>query len=154
MFNFGGPGQSPRIKRMKTRERHHLKQNEFAATVGRLTVAAREQRDKLVLIAIVVLVVVAIAGGYTYFTKHKRDEAGAAFAAAMAVNEAQIAPAPTVPGAKQPAGTFATIKARQEASLQAFQQVASTYGSTPEGLAASYQIASLFVSLDRLADAE
>lgn len=139
---------------MKTRERHHLKQNEFAATMGRLTTMAREQRDRMLVLAILVVAVIAIAGAYTYFTKHKRDQAGAAFAGAMAVYEAQIAPAPTVPGAKQPAGTFPTVKARQEAALQAFQQVAAAYGSTTEGLAASYQVAGIFVALDRLAEAE
>jgi TolA-binding protein len=139
---------------MKTKERHHLKQNEFAATVGRLTTVARERRDRITLIVIVAVVVVAIAIGYTLFTKRKRDQAGAAFASAMAVFESQIAPAPTVPGAKQPAGTFPTAKAREEAALAAFQQVAAAYGSTTEGLAAAYQAAGILVSLDRLADAE
>ena len=139
---------------MKTKERHHLKQNEFAATVGRLTTMARDQRDRVVVIALVVVVVIALAGGYFFFAKHKRDQAGAAFATAMAVFEAQIAPAPTVPGAKQAPGTFPTARARQEGALAAFQQVAATYGSTQEGLAASYQVASILVSLDRLAEAE
>ena len=115
---------------------------------------ARDQRDRVVVIALVVVVVIALAGGYFFFAKHKRDQAGAAFATAMAVFEAQIAPAPTVPGAKQAPGTFPTARARQEGALAAFQQVAATYGSTQEGLAASYQVASILVSLDRLAEAE
>jgi len=139
---------------MKTRERHHLKQNDFANSVAQLIATAKERRDRAILIGIIAVVIVAIAGGYSFFTKRKRDEAGAAYAAAMAAADAQIVPAPTVPGMKQSPGTYPTLKARQEAALQAFQSVASSFGSTPEGLASKYESAGILVSLNRLAEAE
>jgi TolA-binding protein len=139
---------------MRTKERHHLKQNDFANSVARLVTTAQEQRQRAMTIGIALVVIVAIVGGYLWFAKHKRDEAGAALASATAVADSQIAPAPTVPGTKQAAGTYPTVKARQEASLQAFQAVATNYGRTPEGVAALYQSAGVLVSLGRLPEAE
>ena len=43
---------------------------------------------------------------------------------------AESCPPPTLPGATQQAGTYPTEAARNEAALQAFQQVAATYPST------------------------
>jgi TolA-binding protein len=139
---------------MRTKERQHLKQNEFANSMARLISTAQEQRDRLVMAVIAVAVIVAIVGGYMFFSKRKRDEAGAALASATSVAEAQIAPAPTVPGAKQAAGTYPTEKARDEAALQAFQTVAANYSSTPEGISALYRAAGVLVSMGRLAEAE
>ena len=139
---------------MKSQQRHQLKQNDFAATVGRLTTTVRDQRDRVMLMAIVVIAVLGAGLGYYFWSKHSSERAGADFAAAMSVAESQIAPAPTVPGAKQAAGTFSTAKARQEAALQAFQQVATAHRSTPDGLAASYQAASILFALGRLPEAE
>src|SRR5690348_4378656 len=100
---------------MKAHERHHLKENEFVATVGRLTAAFRENRDRVLLIAAVVVLIGGVAAGYVFWNRHRDDQAGAMFATAMAVNESPIAPAPTVPGAKQAVGTYPTLRARQEA---------------------------------------
>src|SRR6185295_11282905 len=119
---------------MKAEERHHLKQNEFAISVARLATSAKANRDRVMLITVAVVLIAAIGGGIMLWQNKKRDAAGADFAKAMAISDAQIAPAPTVPGATQAAGTYPTIQARQEAALKAFQQVASTYHSTNEGL--------------------
>ena len=139
---------------MKAQERHHLKQNEFAETVARLSTLAREHRDRLLLGTVAVLVVIGSVSGVWVWRNGKRDQAGAAFARAMAVLQSQIAPAPTVPGATQAAGTYSTVQARQEAALKAFQEVAATYAASEEGAAAQYQAAGTLVSLGRLADAE
>jgi TolA-binding protein len=139
---------------MKAQQRHQLKQNDFAATVARMSTTVREQRDRIVIVFVIAAIAISASAGYYLWRKHTRDQAGSLFAAAMAVNESQIAPAPTVPGATQAAGTFATLKARQEAALQAFQQVANAYPSTPDGLAAAYQAAGALFGLGRLTDAE
>jgi len=139
---------------MKAEERHHLKQNDFATSVVRIAGAAREHRDRLLLIAVVVVLVVGIGGALLLWQRKKQDTAGADFAKAMAVVQAQIAPAPTVPGATQAAGTFPTMQARQEAALKALRQVASAYPSNDEGVSAAYQAAGTLVSLDRLSEAE
>src|SRR5438105_2316089 len=139
---------------MKAEERHHLKENEFATSVARIAIAAKANRDRLVLIVVVVALIAGIGGAFIIWKNKKRDMAGADFARAMAVAQAQIAPTPTVPGAAQAAGTYPTMKAREEAALAAFQQVASTYPTTDEGLSAAYQSAGALVSLDRLSEAE
>jgi TolA-binding protein len=67
--------------------------------------------------------------------------------------DATIAPAPTVPGAKQAPGTFPTEQARAEATLAAFQRVAADFPSTQAGVAAKYHAAGELMSLGRFADA-
>ena len=139
---------------MKAQERHQLKQNDFAATVARVTATMREQGNRVAMVFVIAVLAIGAGTGYFFWRKHTRDQAGALFAAAMAVAESQIAPAPTVPGKQQAPGTFATPEARQQAALQAFQQVANAYPSTPDGVAAAYQAAGALFALGRLAEAE
>ncbi len=139
---------------MKAQERHHLKENEFVATVARVSATVRDNRDRVILGIAAIVLIVGVGAGYFFWNKHREDQAGAMFALAMAAYESQIAPPPTVPGAKQAAGTYPTIRARQEAALQAFQQVADAYPSTANGKAALYQVAGTLVALGRLAEAE
>src|SRR5437762_2391641 len=126
---------------MKAQERHHLKQNEFAESVARIAILAKANRDRLILVLAVIVVIGGIGGAFVVWQNRTRDLAGADFAKAMTVAQAQIAPPPTVPGATQAPGTFPTARARQEAALKAFQQVASTYPNSDDGIAAAYQAA-------------
>jgi predicted negative regulator of RcsB-dependent stress response len=139
---------------MKAQERHHLKQNEFAESVARIAALANANRDRLILVVAAVVLIGGIGGAFLMWQNRTRDLAGAEFAKAMTVAQAQIAPPPTVPGATQAPGTFPTVRARQEAALTAFQRVASTYPSSDDGIAAAYQAAATLVSLDRLPEAE
>jgi tetratricopeptide (TPR) repeat protein len=139
---------------MKATERQRLKQNDFAASVALVTRTVQEQRTRLVVGTIVAIVVVAGAVGFYLWRKHARDEAGALMAAAMAVSESQIAPAPTVPGATQAPGTYPTPAARQDAAIAAFKKVADTYPSTPDGLSAGLQVAAGLYANGRYTDAE
>ena len=116
---------------MKAKERHHLKQNEFAATTARVVETISANRDRAVIWLIVVAVIVAVGGGYLYWQKRTRDQAGMRFGIAMAILRAPIAPAPTLPGATQAAGTYPTEQARHEAALKAFEDVAREFASTP-----------------------
>jgi predicted negative regulator of RcsB-dependent stress response len=139
---------------MKTRERHQLKQNEFVSAV----LAAREwmaaNRDRVVLGGIVVVGIIAVAGGYQWWRGRTADQAGALFGAAMATYESPVVPTSSVPGATTTPGSFTTEKARAEAALQEFQQVVQAYPKTAAGQAALYQSAEVLMSLDRFADAE
>ena len=139
---------------MKAQERHHLKQNEFAATMVGLTTTVQEHGQRILLGAAAVVLIVGVAAGYYFWRKHTNDQAGAMFATAMAISESQIAPPPSLPGATQAPGTFPTATARQEAAVQAFQKVAAAYPGTPDGLAASYHLAGDLVALGRLPEGE
>lgn len=139
---------------MKTQHRHQLKQNDFAATMSRAVGAMRGSPRRVVVLFVVILILTAGVGGFFTWRKQTRDRAGAMFAEAMATTEAQIAPAPTVPGATQAPGTFPSVKARQEASLAAFQKLAVEYPSIPDGIAAAYHVAGSLFALGRFPEAE
>jgi len=139
---------------MKAQERHHLKQNEFVHTAARMADTFTAHRDRIVVVAAVIVVVVAVFGGYLWWKKRTNDQAGALLGRAMAISQATIAPAPTVPGATQLAGTYPTEQAKQAAALQAFQEVAVAFPKADAGLAAKYHAASLLLSMNRLPEAE
>ena len=139
---------------MKTQERHHLKQNEFVETVQRVTKWVAENRDQATLTAGAALLVILVVGGYFYWQKRTAEQAGIWLGTAMAVAEAPIAPAPSLPGKTQAPNTFPTERARQEAALAAFQEVVKRYPSASAGLNARMEIAATLLALGRLAEAE
>jgi TolA-binding protein len=139
---------------MKAKERHELKQNEFAATAMRVATALRQNRSRIVTVATAAVLVLVAVGAFVTWRGSRADRAGAALGAAIATAQAPIAPASTLPGAAQAAGTYPTEKARSEAALRAFQEVAAAYPSTVSGLAAEYEAAGELVDLGRLAEAE
>jgi TolA-binding protein len=139
---------------MKAQERHQLKQNEVARTAARAIETFNENRTSIMTITVVVLLVVAIVGGYFYWQKRTNDKAGAMLGVALTITNSAIVPAPTVPGATQAPGTYPTDRARQEASLKAFQEVAAAYPSTTAGLAAQYHAAGSLLLLERFPEAE
>lgn len=139
---------------MKAKERHHLKENEFVTTTAQVVDTVRANRDQFLIGAIAVVLIVGIGGGWWYWHKHTNDEASSMLAIGMAIAQAPIAPPPTVPGATQTPGTYPSDQARQQAALQAFQQVASLYPSTQAGLAAKYQAGVALMALARFPEAE
>ena len=139
---------------MKTKERHHLKQNEFAETAARVTTAFTENRQRVGLIVAGVVGVALIAGGFGYWRKQRTDRAGELLGAAMSTSYAQIAPASSLPGAQQAPGTYPTVAARGDAAIKAFDDVIARYGSTTEGRAAAYYKASEQLALGKFAEAE
>jgi tetratricopeptide (TPR) repeat protein len=139
---------------MKAQERHHLKQNEFATTVARVSDSVRGNPQRIMMWLVAAVAVVAVVGGYFWWRGRQANEAGAVLASAMVVMQSPIVPAPTLPGATQAPGTFASAAARQEAALGAFQKVAAAYPSRQEGLAAASQAAALLYGMGRHAEAE
>jgi TolA-binding protein len=138
---------------MKAQERHHLKQNEFAVTTARLAGGLAQNRERIAIAGGVLVLILAIGGGYFYFNKQSGDRASAAFGAALRVEQSQVVPAPTLPGATQQAGTFATEQARNEAAVAAYQKVIDAYPNHAAGLAARYQLAGVYLGMGRAADA-
>ena len=139
---------------MKAQERHRLKENAFATNTGLVIQSVAENRQRWfgVLIALVVLVIAA--GGYAFWAKQQREAGGIQLGQALAIEQAIIAPAPTVPGATQAAGTYPTEQARGEAALKAFQDIASQYGSSKVGVTARYHTGIALLGLGRYADAQ
>jgi predicted negative regulator of RcsB-dependent stress response len=139
---------------MKAKQRHQLKQNDFAESAMRVAGVITEHRRRIVPAVVAALVVIAGASGYFVWRKGQADKAGALLGTAMAISQAQIAPPSTLPGAAQSPGTYPTDKARSEAALKAFQEVVSSYPSTQAAVAARYRAAGELLALGRAAEAE
>ena len=139
---------------MKTVERRHLKQNEFARTVQSASTWVAENRDLTVKVAGAALVVLVLVGGYLFWRKHTDDQAGTWLGIAMAIADAPVVPPPTLPGAQQTPNTYPTEKAKFEAALTAFHEVVNRYPSTRAAMAARVEIASTLLTLGRFAESE
>lgn len=123
---------------MKTKERHHLKENEL----GRLTRQAREtvetRRTETTIIAAGVLIVVALALGYFGWRQRVEAKAHGLLAQAMAVQDARVGP-PPAPGTPAAGLYFPTERERSQAALTKFKIAADAYPSTDAGIYARYQ---------------
>jgi predicted negative regulator of RcsB-dependent stress response len=139
---------------MKATERHQLKQNEFANTTARVVGSLQEHRSRVGVFVIAGVLVVAIAGGFVYWRKVQADTAGAALGVAIATAQSPVAPASTLPGTSQAAGTFPSERARAEAAIAAFGDVATRYPGTASGTAATYQLASELLNAGQADQAE
>jgi TolA-binding protein len=138
---------------MKKQERQHLKQNEFVSAVAAVTVWYQRNKDKATLIVGAILTVVVLAGGYSWWQNRSAEQAGELMGVAMTIYQAPIVPPSSVPGAVQQAGSYPSEKARYEAALKAFEDVATTYASSTAGIAARYHAAETLFSLGRLDEA-
>jgi predicted negative regulator of RcsB-dependent stress response len=139
---------------MKAKERHQLKQNEFAETTLRTIDVLKTNQRQITLSAIAVLLVAGGIGGFLLYRSSQANEAGAKLGTAMAIAQATISPASTLPGAKQPPGTYPSENARSEASIKALQEVIAAYPGTPAALTAKYETAGELLDLGRHAEAE
>jgi predicted negative regulator of RcsB-dependent stress response len=123
---------------MKTKERHHLKENEL----GKLARQAREtvetRRSETTAIAVVVVVAAALAFGYFGWRQHVQTKAHGLLAEAMAVQDARVGP-PPAPGTPSAGLYFPTERERSQAALTKFRIAADAYPSTDAGIYARYQ---------------
>jgi TolA-binding protein len=144
---------------MKRSERHHLKENELAQTIARASEVLTARRREISGAIVAVVVLAAAVAGYLVWRGRLESRAGAALADALAVSDAPIAPpaAPAQPGTPAPTpppGSYPTEKARLEAALPKFLDVANGYASTDAGLAARYHAANSLAALGRVQDAQ
>lgn len=146
---------------MKTTERHHLKHNELAFALGRVQDWTLKNSRTLIAIAAAIVVIGGGFLGYTTWRSSASNEARAALAAAMVIEEARVMPPappagttndPNALGGQLP-GTYPTERAKLEAALPKFQQVADTYSSNEAGQTARYHAAKTLVALERFDDA-
>jgi TolA-binding protein len=143
---------------MKSIERHRLKENEFARTVGRARELLETRRRDMTGIAIVLVAAVLLAAGYGWWRQARDTKANTMLAAALAVAEAPVvAPTPPAPGSPIPVqqpGTFQTEQAKLEAALPKLVEVADKYPNAGAGITARYRAAGVLASLGRLSEAE
>jgi TolA-binding protein len=143
---------------MKSQERHKLKENEFARTVAHARdVVASRQKDIAWAVAVVV-VLLAIVGGYTWYRQSTASRGTELLATALAIYESPVvpaaAPAPGSPAPVQQPGTYLTEQAKLEAALPKFIDAADKYPSTAAGITARYHAAAILASLGRYSEAE
>ena len=139
---------------MKAQERHHLKQNEFVSTVATATHWYQHNQGTVVGGAIAIVVVVLLGSGYFWFQHRNQEQAGSLLGVAMTIYQAPVVPPSSVPGATQAPGSYSSEKARYEAALKAFEDVANQYPSSTAGLAARYHSGETLMSLGRADDAK
>lgn len=142
---------------MKRTERHHLKQDPFAATLqGTFERLDRNRRQVTIGVTVIVVVLIA-AGGWVWWRGHTETRAAGLLAEALVVAESPVDQPPTpagengVPAAAtlpQP-GTFATERERDEAALERFLAAADAHPNTQPGIAARYHAAATLASFGR-----
>lgn len=139
---------------MDSKHRHELKQNEFANATFTVADRMAEHRTTILGIIGVIVVIAIIAGGVMAYRTRQANAAGAALGVAMATAEAQVIPAPTLPGATQTPGTFPTAQARAEAAIAAFTQVTTNYPGTEAARVAAFHLAGQLLAGGKAAEAE
>ena len=143
---------------MKSKERHKLKENEFARTVAQARGLMQTRGRDMASLAAIVIVALLLAGGYAWWRQSRNGKANSLLAAALTVEEAPVvaptAPAPGSPIPVQQAGTYATEQAKLEAALPQLMKAADAYPGTDAGIAARYHAAGALASLGRYTEAE
>jgi len=143
---------------MKTKERHKLKENEFARTVAQVRGLMETRGRDMASLAAIVIVALALAAGYGWWRQSRNGKANSLLASALTVEEAPVvaptAPAPGSPIPVQQAGTYATEQAKLEAALPQLMKAADAYPGTDAGIAARYHAAGALASLGRYTEAE
>jgi len=143
---------------MKSKERHKLKENEFARTVASASGYMQTRGQDIAKIVTVIVVAILIAGGYAWWRQSRNANANRLLASALTVEEAPViaptAPAPGSPIPVQQAGTYPTEQAKLEAALPALMKAADAYPNTDAGITARYHAAATLAALGRYAEAE
>lgn len=143
---------------MKSKERHKLKENDFARTVANASGYMQTRGQDIAKIVTVIVVAILIAGGYAWWRQSRNAKANTLLASALTVEQAPViaptAPAPGSPIPVQQGGTYPTEQAKFEAALPALMKAADAYPNTDAGITARYHAAATLAALGRYAEAE
>jgi tetratricopeptide (TPR) repeat protein len=116
----------------------HIKEDELVSGFQKLLAWGMSHRDEVRLTAGIVVVVAAVVGGVSYYTSHRRLEAGLAFAEAFEVMSAKVT-SDLPAGADKPTGlSFATSEEKYKKAAAAFEGIGRRYPSLPVGQRALY----------------
>jgi TolA-binding protein len=143
---------------MKSKERHKLKENEFARTVAHASDFMQTRGREMTTYVTVIVLALLLAGGFAVWRQTRTAKANALLASALAAEEAPViapsAPAPGSPIPVQQAGTYPTEQAKLEAALPELIKAADAYPNTDAGITARYHAAGVLASLGRYTEAE
>jgi predicted negative regulator of RcsB-dependent stress response len=131
---------------MKTKERHHLKENELRNFAVQAGLTMSERRTETTTIIVAALVLGALGLGYFGWREHVQNQAHGLLAQAMAVQDARVGP-PPAPGTPAGGLYFPTERERSQAALTKFKIAADAYPSTDAGIYARYQEGATSLSL-------
>jgi len=141
---------------MRTRERHHLKDNELALMLGHAgDWTARNRRTLTMTVGTLALAAVA-AAAYFAWQSSVDTHAQEVLAQAMVVEEARVTPPTPAPDGKtstQQPGTYPTEKAKLEAALPKLIAAANAYPTSDAGRTARYHAAATLAELGRFDEA-
>lgn len=121
---------------MRSSERHHLKEDQFAAaTMDKLSWAVEHRNPMLVGGAIIVVVLLVLIGGF-YYQQNREQHSSILLGEALQTYSAPIRPAgsPEVPG--QP--SFTSVPDRAKAASNKLVEISEKYGRTDSGAMANY----------------
>ena len=95
---------------MKSKERHKLKENEFARTVAQARGLVQNRGGDFASLGVILVLAILLAGGYGWWRQSRNGKANTLLAAALSVEEAPViaptAPAPGSPIPVQQPGTY------------------------------------------------
>ena len=147
---------------MKAKERHHLKENELAHSIGAARDFVGHRRGQLAGLLIVLLLVGAAIAGISMWKGQSSTKAEQALADAMVTMNARVIP-PSAAG-EQPGevpaaatlgavGSFTSETAKLTAALPKLKAAADAYPNTESGITARYHYASALAALSRAPEA-
>ena len=143
---------------MKRKERHQLKENEFAHMLGSARQTVGNRGRQIGLITLAVLVLAAIALGVNTWRQRGNADADRMLADAMVALNARVVPvasAPTQPGEVPAAasigatGSFATVAAKLTAAAPKLKAAADAYPDSEAGITARYHYGSSMAALGK-----
>jgi tetratricopeptide (TPR) repeat protein len=121
---------------LRSSERHHLKQDQFAVKTQETLDWASAHRNPLFYAVLAIILVLALGIGGFYYQQNREQNASALLGEALTVFNTPLTPAGTAPTAGVP--SFASSSDRAKAASAKLSQVADKYSHTDAGTLAKY----------------